>query len=146
MRLAKYSFESRRSHLLVSGVGVLFAAVLYLCDPSNSTLFPKCWFFTLFALHCPGCGVQRAAHAILHGHVLDAARLNLLSLCAGPFLALAYYRWSARLWGGARTQVQQPRPRLIATIAVFIVAFWVLRNIPSWPFQLLSPAIDSGLQ
>lgn len=38
-----------------------------------------CIFHALTGLECPGCGMTRAFHAIMHGHLQEAVEFNLLS-------------------------------------------------------------------
>ena len=40
----------------------------------------RCLFLSLFHAECPGCGLTRAFHEILHLHFATAARYNLLAL------------------------------------------------------------------
>ena len=51
-------------------------------------MFPRCTVKTLTGLDCPGCGAQRAIHAMLHGHILEALRLNALFVIELPLLLL----------------------------------------------------------
>ena len=62
------------------------AVVLYVFDPSEYVLMPKCPFKMLTGLDCPGCGFQRAMHALLHGHVAEAIRFNVFLVVAVPYL------------------------------------------------------------
>ena len=74
------------------GAIVCVATVLAVCgalafvDPSCS-LWPFHGPFKLLTgLQCPGCGLQRALHALLRGDVVSAARYNLFLLYAIPYL------------------------------------------------------------
>ena len=52
---------------------------IYHNDPSDTTSgvpFPKCLFFSLTGLQCPGCGSQRALHSLLHLDLVAALRYN----------------------------------------------------------------------
>lgn len=61
-------------------------AVLAFVDPS-SALWPfHCPFKLIIGLQCPGCGFQRALHALLQGDVVAAARYNFFFLYAIPYL------------------------------------------------------------
>lgn len=49
---------------------------------------PKCPFKLVTGLDCPGCGFQRALHALLHGKIAEAVRYNLFLLYAIPYLVM----------------------------------------------------------
>lgn len=63
-------------------------AMLTLVDPAQSVWVPKCPFKLLTGLQCPGCGGQRAAHALLQGDIVGALRYNWFLVYAGPYLLL----------------------------------------------------------
>lgn len=70
--------------LWLAGILVI-GIVLYRFNPSYYVLMPKCPFKILTGLSCPGCGFQRAMHALLHGRVLEAVNYNLFLVFAGPY-------------------------------------------------------------
>ncbi len=114
-------------------------AYLYTRDPTAGGLYPFCLFHRVTGLYCPGCGTTRALHALSHGRLLAALGYNPLAVLLLPPLSYACLCWVVdRLWGR-----RLPRPELgpawgrAAVVVVF--AFWVLRNIPLWPFSLLAP-------
>ena len=72
-------------------VGLLLLAALALLlfvDPAESVWMPKCPVKLLTGLDCPGCGGQRAVHAMLQGDVAGAIRYNWFLLYAAPYLLL----------------------------------------------------------
>ena len=69
---------------LVAAVAVYFAL-----DPARHP-FPRCMFLTLTGWQCPGCGSQRALHALLHGDIASAWALNPLMLVELPVIALVF--------------------------------------------------------
>lgn len=84
---------SRPIKILIAAI-VIVAAIAFIYiyttfDPSaDGSLFPRCTFKTLTGLDCPGCGSQRAIHALLHGNIIEALRLNALFVIELPLLAL----------------------------------------------------------
>src|SRR6185436_12447207 len=72
--------------LMIASAIVALAALYFFADAANSTIFPKCIFYSLTGLYCPGCGSQRAFSALLHGNILQAINFNLLFILMLPFL------------------------------------------------------------
>lgn len=110
------------------------AAYLYIFEPGKTGFFPGCPFRALTGLTCPGCGVTRALHHILHGHFETAFTLNPLLLIAIPFLLIAFLRYSVIVMrGGVPRPNALPAP-YIYTIFFVILGFWIFRNTPFYPF------------
>ena len=55
---------------------------------------PKCPFKLITGLSCPGCGIQRAIHAMLHGKFTEAITYNYYFTASipGSFLPSKYSR------------------------------------------------------
>jgi hypothetical protein len=104
-------------------------------------------FFLATGLHCPGCGCQRAIHHLFNGRILLALQYNAMVIIALPWLT----------WEAARASLlflELPLPRIFAvrwrlsgkqamSIAIAVMAFWILRNIPCRPFEWLAPPPSS---
>jgi len=101
---------------------------------------PVCTFHRLSDLHCAGCGMTRAAHATLHGRIGEAFRFNPVGMVLLP---LACVGIGIEILGWVRGKPLPFRLNVGATgawvIVWIVVAFWILRNIPCWPFTLLAP-------
>lgn len=100
------------------GIGVAVLLFLYFWNPSEIWAFPKCPFFALTGLKCPGCGTLRAIHAITHLRLLEAFRLNPLLVASIPVLALMYV--SPRI----RSNVLLGR-----ILLVLVIVWWIARNV-----------------
>ncbi|TDH28763.1 DUF2752 domain-containing protein [Segetibacter sp. 3557_3] len=130
------------SRPIILGITVLFIALLYFfIDARYSTIFPRCPFNLVTGLLCPGCGSQRAISAILHGDFLHALRLNLLLVLSLPLIV---YSALVHTLNAFRTiQLRQTifySPLFVKLFLAAVILFWVLRNIPVYPFTLLAPA------
>ena len=83
-------------------VGLIAAAALiaayYRLGP-ESGLYPRCMFRQLTGLDCPGCGSQRAIHALLHGHVAEAWGYNAQTDVNSVWLYISYLRKRLRDMG-----------------------------------------------
>jgi hypothetical protein len=64
---------------------VLVIGILYFFNPEQHRVMPKCPFKILTGLSCPGCGIQRAIHALLMGDVRKAIGYNYFLVFAGPY-------------------------------------------------------------
>lgn len=115
----------------IAGAVTVSAAVLlavYFCDPRTCVFLPKCVFHEVTGLYCPGCGNTRALHALLHGHVVQSLRCNLLLVPAALTVLLLLLR--------PRFAMARYTGWIIAGI---VIVFAVLRNLPWAPFTLLAP-------
>ena len=124
-------FRDGRKRLVILGATVAVALLLgiyFYFDPGDNGLFPKCPFLSLTGLQCPGCGSQRAVHALLHGNISSAWHYNAMLVvaivpvivllaaeimrCTHPrFYRAVNSRWT--IWGSF----------------ILIVAWWIGRNL-----------------
>ena len=110
---------------------VLAALWLYRVDPEDSVYSPKCLFYLLTGLKCPGCGSQRAIHSLLHLDIAAAFGYNALLVIALPAVAMLVYC--------ELTRTRKPRlysavnsPRVTWTMFATVMLWWVVRNIAEW--------------
>jgi len=109
----------------------LLTYIYYRYDPFQSAWFPKCPLKTFTGLDCPGCGSQRAIHALLHGEFLAAIRYNALLLPFIPYVIVGMiFQWKQNL------SVDMLRWRrvlygewAIKIVAIVILLYFVGRNM-----------------
>ena len=104
------------------------AVLLCLFPVGKYRFWPPCVFHKVTGLYCPGCGNTRALSALLHGRLGESLRNNLLLIPMIAALTVAAVRPRIGLnrffaWG----------------FAVVVILFFILRNIPCYPFTLLAP-------
>lgn len=104
------------------------AALYFLLDPSVYPWMPKCPVHTLTGYDCPGCGSQRAIHALLHGELADAWRYNALLVAMIPYIIL-YTAASFRRLKSPRLYARLNSPAMIAIISALIVGWTIYRNL-----------------
>ena len=127
---------SERSELVLTTVlGGAAALFLFVVEPTRSGLYPPCFFHTLTGLYCPGCGSARALHQLLHGHVASAFALNPAATLFVPVLGYAYMASAARVLRGRPRRAVLVSQGWIWMALVSVVAYWVARNIPIYPFH-----------
>ena len=122
------SFVKILAVILALAGAVWLAFYYYTIDPGSSARAPKCMFKVLTGWDCPGCGSQRAFHAILHGDFSAAWHFNPFVFFAVP--AAIYYgivEWGRCRW--PRLYAASIRPVVLIPITVAIVGWWVLRNV-----------------
>ena len=117
--------------VLVIAALLLFGFIYYALDPSASALFPKCAFHSLTGYKCPGCGSQRAVHALLHGHVAAAFGHNALLFIVVPWIALCLFAEGQRL-RNPRLYARLNAPLLVWLLLALVLLWWLLRNIFNW--------------
>ena len=79
---------------------------------------------------CPGCGFQRAAHALLHGNVLEAWAYNRFLIFSFPYFLLILL--TEYVWSGERQErwrrVLESKTALL-TFVISSCVWWVVRNL-----------------
>lgn len=114
------------------------AIALWYIDPSQVTWLPKCPLNQMTGLYCPGCGITRASHQLLRGHLLAALALNPLVFLIVPVLLYSLYIELSNALG-----YQHAWPRAFLrwkwAFPLLLALFGVVRNIPIYPFTLLAP-------
>lgn len=122
--------KKSESRTLVVLIVLAAGGIFFVMDPGRFPFAPRCVFKLLTGLDCPACGVQRAAHALLHGHVAEAIHYNFFLFLSVPYLLLLV---AERWFVSGRWQLRLHRVlydrRLIWTFFWLVVAWWVLRNV-----------------
>lgn len=116
---------------IVIAVLLVLGFIYYVLDPATSNVFPQCTFLSLTGYKCPGCGSQRAIHALLNGDVKAAFGYNAMLLVAIPWIALCLFAEGQRI-RRPRLYARLNAPLLIWSFLVMVLAWWLLRNIFNW--------------
>ena len=102
----------------------------YFYNPVTTLWAPKCLFKVATGLQCPGCGIQRALHALLQGRFSEAIHYNYFLLFSGPYILSFGVR--ALLPQGAYkdnlSKVIEDK-RLVWLYIILFIVWFVLRNI-----------------
>lgn len=103
---------------------------MFMFNPIEYGWMPRCVFKSLTGLSCPGCGLLRAVHALLHGRVAEAVAYNYWLVLTAPYVGLLLLQ-QALPEGRLKTTAQ----RLLlhrCVVAFYAASFWgwfVLRNV-----------------
>ncbi|NEU83894.1 DUF2752 domain-containing protein [Nostoc sp. UIC 10630] len=142
--LTSYSLspiEKRRLKVIILSAIILIAAIiLYFFNPATpGRLYPPSPFRTLTGLYCPGCGTLRGFHQLLHGHLWTAFGLNPLMVLSLPYLLYSYICYSLPAFTRRKVTPIFIKSTWIWWTLKIILGYWILRNIPFFPFYWLAP-------
>jgi len=131
-------WSRRRIEAVLGGAfAVLLVWAARVVDPSVPGRYPVCPFHALTGIACPGCGSLRAVGALSRGDLLSALDHNALLVGLLP-VALVAWGWS--LVGGAPRGTGRRMPAWSGfAVALVLVTWTVVRNIPAWPLTVLAP-------
>jgi hypothetical protein len=110
------------------GAAVYVAAI----DPSSTGAYPVCAFRSVTGWWCPGCGLTRAMHHLLHGNVGRALGYNALVVPVAVLLVLAWIAWLMDAGGRRQAWVHRAVMPAWLGLAIAAPAFAILRNLPSF--------------
>ena len=121
-------------------MAVLLVVLYYTANPNNSIFFPKCPLYASTGIYCPGCGSQRATHYLLNFKLGGVIKQNLLYILG--LILIAYhliikavnYVFNKNIYN----IIYHPKTPII--VLVITILFWILRNLPVYPFNLLAPS------
>ncbi|MCM1311740.1 MAG: DUF2752 domain-containing protein [Bacteroides sp.] len=109
---------------------VIAVWLYYTYNPAASVWSPKCVMLALTGYRCPGCGIQRLVHHVLHGNIAEGLRYNYFAAGVVLYVFVA----------GLGLAVRKPscrffvRKYLVSRYAAYTymflyVVWWVVRNI-----------------
>ena len=123
--------------LLILCIGLVI--LYFFINPSEVDFLPKCPLYVTTGIYCPGCGSQRATHELLQLNILSVLQQNVLYFL-GLFIIVYHLiiKGLNKFFGkNIYNYIYHPKTPII--ILVIILIYWVLRNIPYYPFRLLAP-------
>lgn len=127
---------------LIAFIIVLLGIFYFYFDPLEESFFPKCPFYSITGFYCPGCGSQRALHALIHLDILGVLKNNILFplglLIFGYNIVVQFFKYKGRKIKNLLYAKYTP----IILLMIFII-FGILRNIDQEPFTYLAPVITN---
>lgn len=89
---------------------------------------PKCPVHLFTGWECPGCGSQRAIHALLHGDIAEAFAFNAFMVILLPYvIILSVAELNSRKW--PRLYKLFLHPVVIYGLMAATVGWTIVRNI-----------------
>ena len=137
------TIKSSTIERILAGAGILAvgagAFVVSYFNPTTAGFFPVCPLYALTGIHCPGCGLTRGFHALFHGDVLTALHYNALLPIFALFFGFVFVWLFLIVVRGRGLSWRIFPPSAMYGFLVLAAAFFVLRNLPFYPFTLLAP-------
>jgi len=123
--------------MLLLAIGLAF--LYFFINPSTVDFLPKCPLYVATGIYCPGCGSQRATHNLLNFNFVGVLQQNALYILGIILISYHYSIKGANHFYKKNYYNYIYHPRLPIVILIIILIFWILRNIPHYPFTLLAP-------
>ena len=114
--------------LLAIALIAIVAIAYFFIDPADSPVSLQCAFYRITGYKCPGCGIQRALHAALHGDFQTAIRYNYSLVVTLPVLALYLVVWYKHDSMPRLASYLESLPTMIILL-ILVLAWWIIRNI-----------------
>lgn len=132
---------SRRILLVfAAAVGIpAVATLVYHFPPSEYKFYPPCPLNKITGLHCPGCGATRCVGALVRGDFEQAFAYNPMFILLLPLIAYGLWRSGYRSWTGRIAPGYVVPEWALKVLIVVLAAYFIARNIPVYPFDLLAP-------
>ena len=141
--LSEKPFTTSTLERILSGAGILIigagAFVVGYFNPTTAGFFPVCPLHAMTGLNCPGCGLTRGFHALLNGDILTALRFNALLPVFGFVFAYLFLSMFLTAFRGRGLSWKFFHPAALYGVLFVVAAFFVLRNLPLYPFTMLAP-------
>ncbi|MGI8788297.1 MAG: DUF2752 domain-containing protein [Pyrinomonadaceae bacterium] len=122
--------------ILAMGTGVFVVGYF---NPTTAGFFPVCPLHELTGLNCPGCGLTRGFHALFHGDVTTALHYNALLPALAFVFAYLLVSMSLTAIRGRGLSWKFFTPSATYGFLIVALVFFVLRNLPFYPFTFLAP-------
>ena len=121
--------------LAVAGLAAGGLAYAALRNPTSGGFLP-CPFHAITGLWCPGCGMTRALHSLLHGNVAGALSSNLFLPVVIVVVGWAWLAWAVP----SVPSITRVVPSWVWTALIGLaLVYAVLRNLPVPALQTLAP-------
>lgn len=120
-------------------LALIIALVYIFINPSEVDFLPKCPLYITTGFYCAGCGSQRATHQLLNLNFIGVLQQNVFYAFALLLLLSQFIIISINKFSKKKVYNYFNHPKTPIIILVLVILFWILRNIPHYPFNLLAP-------
>lgn len=120
----------------LGAVPALALCILLHFYPPQQLHLPPCLFHEITGLYCPGCGSARALHHLMNFEIIQAMQCNLFFVFLAPFLLYIFLQKLTESLGIKPLPMLTLTPQVGRTLAVLILLWWFLRNLPFDIFKI----------
>ncbi|MDE5595882.1 MAG: DUF2752 domain-containing protein [Muribaculaceae bacterium] len=121
--------KKRLTATVIAVIAVIAAVIFYAAvDPSSTRWAPRCMLRSLTGYDCPGCGLQRAVHALLHGDIAAVWHYNPFLFFLLP-VGTAYSVIELTDNRFPRLRRIMFAPATLIALCVVTIAWWIGRNL-----------------
>ncbi|MBN1863775.1 MAG: DUF2752 domain-containing protein [Victivallales bacterium] len=107
-------------------------------DQRIRSFFPPCPFHYMTGFYCPGCGSSRAICCLARFDIAGAWSYNKLLVLFIPYLVWSYLEYASESLGFYFPRLRMKSVHINILLWVILI-YWVVRNIPFAPFDVLAP-------
>ncbi|MBN2544846.1 MAG: DUF2752 domain-containing protein [Spirochaetes bacterium] len=129
--LKKYKF-----FLIILFSVIIFLIFIFFSNPDNIYFFPVCWFYKLTHYYCPFCGSTRAIYHLLHLDILKSIKSNILLYIIAVYFS---FKFIINNFSKNKNNIFDIKPLTLIIFMILLIAYWIIRNLPYYPFNLLIP-------
>ena len=125
--------HNRLKKLFIMLAAVFAAGVIYYLITQAGFSIP-CYIHKITGLYCPGCGVTRMCIKLIHLDLYGAFRSNPVVLAIAPILAVLLFKQQYCVIRYGKAKQGKPTMAIEVILIIVLIAFGILRNIPSFSF------------
>ena len=112
----------------IASIVIIAGLIYFFFNPANNIFFPKCPFYWLTGLKCPGCGSQRAIHSLLHLDLETAFKYNALLVSSLPIIIiLGYIELKRGRYPNLYLKIHNTK--FIWGYFIATISWWISRNV-----------------
>lgn len=115
------------------------AGFVWFIEPAKASFLPACPLFSMTGFACPGCGMTRGLHALMHGDIVTALDHNALIPLVILFFGFIFVSLMSVVVRGRGLVLSRWNLALLWATLVVLIVFGVVRNLPYYPFTILFP-------
>ena len=131
-----------RIFIILVVCAALALGALYLYFSSENGAGIPCVTYMVTGFYCAGCGASRALRCLLHLQLYQAFRYNPLLVLVLPFAGVYFVAVAISYIKTGENRVDGKLSfRWLFVLALVVIGYSIIRNIPFFPFTWLQPTV-----